>query len=89
MTAVLAVRCSGGIVLGSARRRDRVGQLGARDLEAGDVGHALQARMLKAFEHHYEHVIAQVPGEWALDALQLTSLSVGRPLDRPRAAGPG
>jgi hypothetical protein len=63
MTVVLAVRCSGGIVLGSARRRDRVGQLGARDLEADDVGHALQARVLKAFEHHYEHVIAHVPGE--------------------------
>jgi proteasome beta subunit len=32
-------------------------------LEADDIGHALQERVLPVLQHHYEHFIADVPGE--------------------------
>jgi proteasome beta subunit len=52
-------------------------------LEADNVGHALQARMLKVFEHHYGHFIAQVPGEGESETPSAYLLAAGYTGDEP------
>ncbi|MFA9430648.1 proteasome protein [Egicoccus sp. AB-alg2] len=52
-------------------------------LQATDVGHALQARVLPIFRHHYDNFIEDVPGEEMGATPSAYVLAAGYSQDRP------
>ena len=52
-------------------------------IEANDIGHAIQARVLPVLKHHYENFISDVPGGKAGATPATYVLAAGYAGDRP------